>query len=161
MNHSFLNKLRAAVLGANDGIISVATALIALVTIFTQSQLLLTAISVTVAGAFSMAAGEYVSVASQRDVEKKHFSENLTNPMHAAISSFFAFIAGALIPATVAVLSESIVLICVSVVVSLAITSLLASRGTGNSKNAVIRMVIVGSVSLTAGILANQLFSNI
>src|SRR5579864_2033990 len=63
--------LRAAVLGANDGIISVASLLIGVAAAHTSSrQLLLTAVAGLVAGAMSMAAGEFVSVSSQADSER-------------------------------------------------------------------------------------------
>lgn len=62
--------LRAAVLGANDGTISVASLVVGVAAAgATQSSVLLTAIAGLVAGAMSMAAGEYVSVQSQRDTE--------------------------------------------------------------------------------------------
>ena len=63
--------LRAAVLGANDGIISVASLIVGVAASGTNgSALLLTGIAGLVAGAVSMAAGEYVSVQSQADTEK-------------------------------------------------------------------------------------------
>ena len=62
--------LRAAVLGANDGLLSVASLLVGLSgASFDRSQLLLTGVAGIVAGAMSMAAGEYVSVSSQADSE--------------------------------------------------------------------------------------------
>lgn len=62
--------LRAAVLGANDGTISVASLVVGVAAAgATQSSVLLTAIAGLVAGAMSMAAGEYVSVQSQLDTE--------------------------------------------------------------------------------------------
>lgn len=62
--------LRAAVLGANDGIISVSSLVIGIASADTsQSYLLLSGITALVAGAMSMAAGEYVSVSSQSDTE--------------------------------------------------------------------------------------------
>lgn len=62
--------LRAAVLGANDGIVSTAS-LIAGVASADSSQkaILIAGVAGLVAGALSMAAGEYVSVSSQRDAE--------------------------------------------------------------------------------------------
>ncbi|GAA1460696.1 VIT family protein [Nocardiopsis exhalans] len=68
---SLLNRLRAAVLGANDGIISTA-GLVVGVTGATphRETLLIAGVAGTVAGALSMAAGEYVSVSTQRDAEK-------------------------------------------------------------------------------------------
>jgi VIT1/CCC1 family predicted Fe2+/Mn2+ transporter len=62
--------LRAAVLGANDGIISVASLVVGVAAAgATQSNILLTGVAGLVAGAMSMAAGEYVSVQSQADTE--------------------------------------------------------------------------------------------
>ena len=62
--------LRAAVLGANDGLLSVASLLVGVSGAhFGRSELLLTGIAGIVAGAMSMAAGEYVSVSSQADSE--------------------------------------------------------------------------------------------
>src|SRR6187431_838022 len=60
--------LRAAVLGANDGIISTASLILG-VAAASQSDVLLTGVAGLVAGAMSMAAGEYVSVSSQSDTE--------------------------------------------------------------------------------------------
>ena len=65
------NWLRAAVLGANDGIISVSSLAIGIATASTtRDPILLATTAGLVAGALSMAAGEYVSVSSQTDVEK-------------------------------------------------------------------------------------------
>lgn len=65
------NWLRAAVLGANDGIISTASLAIGVTTAsLTRDPILLATTAGVVAGALSMAAGEYVSVSSQTDVEK-------------------------------------------------------------------------------------------
>jgi VIT1/CCC1 family predicted Fe2+/Mn2+ transporter len=62
--------LRAAVLGANDGIISTASLILGVASAQSpQSSLLLTGIAGLVAGSMSMAAGEYVSVSSQADTE--------------------------------------------------------------------------------------------
>ena len=62
--------LRAAVLGANDGIVSVAGLVVGIAASgATASTILATGIAGTVAGAMSMAAGEYVSVQSQADTE--------------------------------------------------------------------------------------------
>jgi VIT1/CCC1 family predicted Fe2+/Mn2+ transporter len=62
--------LRAAVLGANDGLLSVGSLLVGVSgASFERSQLLLTGVAGIVAGAMSMAAGEYVSVSSQADSE--------------------------------------------------------------------------------------------
>ena len=68
--------LRAAVLGANDGIVSTASLVIGVVaTHATHSSVLVAAIAGLVSGAMSMATGEYVSVSSQSDTETAALNE--------------------------------------------------------------------------------------
>ncbi|KAB7896649.1 VIT family protein [Rouxiella sp. S1S-2] len=68
--------LRAAVLGANDGIVSTASLLIGVASANASHQsILLTGVAGLVAGAMSMATGEYVSVSSQSDTEKAALAE--------------------------------------------------------------------------------------
>ncbi len=63
--------LRAAVLGANDGIVSTASLIVGVAAAATgEAEILLAGVAGLVAGAMSMAAGEYVSVSSQADTEK-------------------------------------------------------------------------------------------
>ncbi len=63
--------LRAAVLGANDGIVSTASLIVGVAAAeASRSSVLLAGIAALVAGAMSMAAGEYVSVSSQADTER-------------------------------------------------------------------------------------------
>ena len=63
--------LRAAVLGANDGIVSTASLIVGVAAAnATQQSILVTGVAGLVAGAMSMAAGEYVSVSSQSDTER-------------------------------------------------------------------------------------------
>lgn len=63
--------LRAAVLGANDGIVSTASLIVGVAAAnAARSSVLLAGVAALVAGAMSMAAGEYVSVSSQADTEK-------------------------------------------------------------------------------------------
>jgi VIT1/CCC1 family predicted Fe2+/Mn2+ transporter len=76
--------LRAAVLGANDGVVSTASLVIGVASASVARHAVVVAgIAGLVAGALSMAAGEYVSVSSQRDVEeadieleRRHLQEN-------------------------------------------------------------------------------------
>jgi VIT1/CCC1 family predicted Fe2+/Mn2+ transporter len=78
--------LRAAVLGANDGIISTASLIVGVAAAaVTQNAVLTAGVAGLVAGAMSMATGEYVSVSSQSDteradlsLERKELSENPT-----------------------------------------------------------------------------------
>lgn len=76
MTHSEVHRshrvgwLRAAVLGANDGIVSTASLIIGVAAAnASQENILLAGVAGLVAGAMSMAAGEYVSVSSQSDTE--------------------------------------------------------------------------------------------
>ena len=77
--------LRAAVLGANDGIVSTASLIVGVAAAATApSEVLIAGIAGLVAGAMSMAAGEYVSVSSQADTEqadltreRKEMSQNI------------------------------------------------------------------------------------
>ena len=64
--------LRAAVLGANDGIVSTASLLVGIAAAGSpRPALLIAGVAALVAGAMSMAAGEYVSVSSQADTEQR------------------------------------------------------------------------------------------
>lgn len=91
MNHNEAHRshrsawLRAAVMGANDGIVSTASLVIGVAAAHAaRGDILLAGVAGLVAGAMSMAAGEYVSVSSQSDLEKadleleqRHLDENL------------------------------------------------------------------------------------
>ena len=62
--------LRAAVLGSNDGLVSTASLMIGIVSAGKNDLVLTAGVAAIVAGAMSMAVGEYVSVKSQTDIEK-------------------------------------------------------------------------------------------
>lgn len=82
--------LRAAVLGANDGILSTASLIVGVAAAAaTRNDVLIAGVAGLVAGAMSMAAGEYVSVSSQSDTERadlarerKELSENAVFERH-------------------------------------------------------------------------------
>ncbi|KAK7363189.1 hypothetical protein VNO77_05320 [Canavalia gladiata] len=120
--------LRAAVLGANDGLVSVASLMMGIGAVKEDiSAMLLAGFAGLVAGACSMAIGEFVSVYTQYDIEKaqikreregsnnnnnsigvdkednKAQKENLPNPFQAALASALAFSVGALVPLLAAV----------------------------------------------------------
>lgn len=74
-SNAMLNKLRAAVLGANDGIVSTAAVVMGVAGATSDSKTIFTAgMAALVAGALSMAVGEYVSVSSQSDAEKAYIA---------------------------------------------------------------------------------------
>lgn len=69
--HAKLNWLRAGVLGANDGIVSVAALVVGVAAAANDvGPILIAGVAAVVAGAISMGLGEYVSVSSQRDTER-------------------------------------------------------------------------------------------
>ena len=75
--------LRAAVLGANDGIVSTASLVVGVAAASTGKQeVLIAGIAGLVAGAMSMAAGEYVSVSSQSDTEKADLKRESAELLH-------------------------------------------------------------------------------
>ncbi|KAK2437441.1 vacuolar iron transporter protein [Trifolium repens] len=108
--------LRAAMLGANDGLITVASLMIGIGAIKEDiSVMLLTGFAGLVAGACSMAIGEFVSVYTQYDIEiaqmkrereirntnndeESNEKEILPNPFQAALASALAFSVGAVMP---------------------------------------------------------------
>lgn len=72
---SKLNWLRAAVLGANDGIVSVSSIILGVAgATAVKHTIFIAGLAGLVAGAFSMAVGEYVSVSSQRDTERVYIA---------------------------------------------------------------------------------------
>lgn len=78
-SNSKLNSLRAAVLGANDGIVSVASIVVGVAGAASSKSVIFTSgIAGLAAGALSMAAGEFVSVSSQRDSEKSLLAKERT-----------------------------------------------------------------------------------
>jgi len=88
--------LRAAVLGANDGIVSTASLVLGVAAAGATSQgILVAGVAGLVAGAMSMAAGEYVSVSSQADTERadlaRESSELAANPEqeHAELTAIY------------------------------------------------------------------------
>lgn len=71
-----LNKLRAAVLGANDGIVSTSSVVMGVAGATSNHAAIATAgLAALVAGALSMAVGEYVSVSSQSDAERAYIAK--------------------------------------------------------------------------------------
>lgn len=101
--------LRAAVLGANDGLLSTASLMMGVGAVREDAKIMiLTGFAGLIAGACSMAIGEFVSVYSQYDIEvaqmkrERKETENgkkrLPNPFSAALASAVSFVVGALVP---------------------------------------------------------------
>ena len=204
-----LNILRAGVLGANDGIISIAGVVIGVASATSNIWfILISALSAIFAGAFSMAGGEYVSVSTQKDTEEaavakeqalldrspesareslyqtflsqgdceteaevkvnQAFSKNpikvlveekygvdmeeITNPWHAAVSSFLSFSVGSL-PPTLAILlfpdPYRIPITAVVVALTLILTGYVSAKlGKAPVKQAMLRNLAVGLLTM-------------
>jgi len=158
-----LNWLRAAVLGANDGIVSIAALVVGVAAASSSlSAIAISGVAGLVAGALSMASGEYVSVSSQRDAERvliRRAKENggsgdhhLTNAWHAAGASLAAFVVGGIIP-LVAVLAtsaaERVLATFVAVVLALTLTGYVSARlGGAPVARAMARNVVGGGLAM-------------
>lgn len=160
MNSERLNRLRAAVLGANDGIISVATALVAVMGVFGARELMLTAAAVLFAGAISMAAGEYISVSAQVNHELPNSDDESPTspqaPMQAAIASLLAFLAGGFPPAALALLTENHFIVILSAIILLATSAALTAKKTARIRSS-LRLTLVGAAALAVSLGANSI----
>lgn len=214
-----LNILRAGVLGANDGIISIAGVVIGVASATSNIWfILISALSAIFAGAFSMAGGEYVSVSTQKDTEEaavakeqalldrspesareslyqtflsqgdceteaevkvnQAFSKNpikvlveekygvdmeeITNPWHAAVSSFLSFSVGFL-PPTLAILlfpdPYRIPITAVVVALTLILTGYVSAKlGKAPVKQAMLRNLAVGLLTMLVTYVVGQVF---
>jgi VIT1/CCC1 family predicted Fe2+/Mn2+ transporter len=160
-----LNWLRAAVLGANDGIVSISGVVIAVASAGAdKSTILLAGTAAVVAGAISMGGGEYTSVSAQRDTELAHGKNpknTAAHPWQAAWSSFVAFSAGALLPmlAIIGPWDEyRIQVTAASVVLALAITGFWAAKvGNAPVGKSVLRNVLVSLATVGLSYLIGSL----
>lgn len=158
-----LNWLRAGVLGANDGIVSVAATVVGVAgAAASTSTIALAGGAALVAGALSMASGEYVSVSSQRDAERvaaeqgnpiNDVEADFTNPWHAALASMGAFTVGALIPLLIVLAPWStaarVPVTFGAVVLALVLTGSTSARFTGAPRGrSVVRTVLGGSLAM-------------
>lgn len=167
-SNATLNKLRAAVLGANDGIVSTASVVMGVAGATTNSAAIFTAgLAALVAGALSMAVGEYVSVSSQRDAEKANAAHDdshdgeFTNPWAAAIASLVAFTAGGLVPFVAVTLAGELKIVVTVVAVTIALVAtgyLSASVGNASKARAVLRVVIGGLIAMALTYFVGSLF---
>ncbi|XP_076941001.1 vacuolar iron transporter homolog 2-like [Bidens hawaiensis] len=159
--------LRAAVLGANDGLVSTASIMMGVGAVKKDMKaMILTGFAGLVAGACSMAIGEFVSVYSQLDIEvaqmKRDFNRrdiakdeinNLPNPWQAAAASALAFALGAIVPLLVVsfVRPYRMRILAVVVVVTIALPVfgwLGAVLGRAPTVKPTIRLVVGGWVAM-------------
>lgn len=162
-----LNWLRAGVLGANDGIVSVAAVLVGVAGATSNTQTILMAgMAAVVGGALSMALGEYVSVSSARDAQiaagvGKHDPE-VANPWHAGLASAGAFLVGALLPFLTALLVTGGARVPATIgasLIALALTGGLGARlGGARAGRPVLRVLIGGALALGLTFAVGTLF---
>ncbi|PVD49665.1 hypothetical protein DC498_23955 [Terrimonas sp.] len=211
--------LRAAVLGANDGILSTTSIVIGVAAAdTTRNAIVLAALAGMIAGALSMAAGEYVSVSSQSDTEradlqreqqeleetpenelrelaaiyqKRGLSAELSlevarqltmhnaleahakdelgineitvaKPLQAAIASFASFIAGALLPFTIALVAplESMVYFqyIFAIFFLMLLGAIAAKAGGAGIIPAVLRICLWGTAAMLITAITGHLF---
>lgn len=162
-----LNWLRAGVLGANDGIVSVAAVVVGVAAATTNNAMIIASgLAALVGGALSMALGEYVSVSSARDAQRASKvpvpPDEIVNPWHAGLASALAFIAGALLPFLAVVVVDGTAKIPVTVVavlLALVLTGGVGARlGGAAPTRAVIRVLTGGTLTLALTFAVGSLF---
>jgi vacuolar iron transporter family protein len=214
-----LNWLRAGVLGANDGIVSTAAIVLGVAgATSSRGSIILAGLVGLMAGAMSMAVGEYVSVSTQRDtetavlaIERRELAEtpeeeldeltdiyaskgidpglarqiaiqltakdalgahaeaelgidpnDLSNPWHAALASFIAFIAGAAIPLLGVVVSSQAWVTVLAVAIALAVTGSVSARlGSAPVGRAVLRNIAGGLLAMAVTYLLGGLVGGV
>jgi VIT1/CCC1 family predicted Fe2+/Mn2+ transporter len=149
------NTLRAGVLGANDGIVSVAAIVVGVAgATSAHGAVLLAGLAALIGGAVSMALGEYVSVSSQRDGERAAGVDTGANPWAAALASAGSFLTGGVLPliAILAAHGPSRVAVTVLVVlVALGLTGAAGARlGGAPALRPTVRTLVGGALALAA-----------
>ncbi|HEY0965510.1 MAG TPA: VIT1/CCC1 transporter family protein [Candidatus Saccharimonadales bacterium] len=157
--NSKFNKLRAAVLGANDGIVSTSSVVMGVAGAGADNKAIFTAgMAALVAGALSMAVGEYVSVGSQRDAEEVHVKKvhgetpddhEFTSPIQAAVASLASFSVGGLVPFLAVVLAPTEFKVWATVgavLVALLLTGYFSAMAGNAPKLRAVTRVIVGGL---------------
>ncbi|KAD4179371.1 hypothetical protein E3N88_27962 [Mikania micrantha] len=163
--------LRAALLGANDGLLSTASIMMGVGAVSKDVKtMILSGIATLLGGACSMAIGEFVSVYSQYDIEmsqiKRELKSGLSNkseieekkndlpsPTKAALASAFAFAVGAVVPLLAAAFIRDYHMRLVVVVVAVSVTlvgfgSLGAKLGRAPFVKSTLRVLIGGWVAM-------------
>lgn len=160
-----LNRLRAGVLGANDGIVSTAAVVVGVAGATTDSHAIaMSGLAAVVGGAVSMALGEYVSVSSQRDSERVmgYAEHEQVNPWSAAVASFLSFLLGAILPFAAALLAPAtwrVATIFGVPLIALALTGTLSAKlGDAPVGRAVTRILVGGTLALVATFAVGSLF---
>ncbi|GAA4740561.1 hypothetical protein GCM10025783_09390 [Amnibacterium soli] len=149
------NTLRAGVLGANDGIVSVAAIVVGVAgATVAHGPVLVAGLAALIGGMVSMALGEYVSVSSQRDSERAATGTGTASPWAAAAASAVSFLSGGVLPLLAVLLAPAPLRVAVTVVVALialAATGAAGARlGGAPAMRPTLRTVVGGALALTA-----------
>jgi vacuolar iron transporter family protein len=149
------NTLRAGVLGANDGIVSVAAIVVGVAgATAAHGPVLLAGLAALIGGAVSMALGEYVSVSSQRDGERAARGDSGASPWAAAAASAGAFLTGGVLPLIAVLLAPGalrVPITVVTVLVALGLTGAAGARlGGAPALRPTLRTVVGGGLALAA-----------
>lgn len=157
-----LNRIRAGVLGASDGIVSVSALLFGVAAAqLSWMTLVITAFSATLAGACSMSLGEYVSVSSTVDAEHQAGQPVSVNPITAALASASAFIAGAALPTAALLMTPAawrLPMTTIAVVAALALCGYVSGRlSEASTLKSVVRVTIGGATALAVTYCAGRL----
>ena len=147
------NTLRAGVLGANDGIVSVASIVVGVAgATDAHGTILVAGAAALIGGAVSMALGEYVSVSSQRDSERAAAVSSGASPWAAALASAVSFLTGGVLPLAAALVLGGDARIPVTVLVvllALALTGAAGARlGGAAALRPTVRTVVGGGLAL-------------
>src|SRR3954464_3577902 len=159
------NWLRAGVLGANDGIVSVAAIVVGVAGATSENgPILVAGLAALIGGAVSMALGEYVSVSSQRDSQRAARGgpgADDASPWAAAFASAVSFLSGGILPLLAIVLIGAAARIPTTVAVVLLALALTGATGAhlGNAPilRPTIRVVIGGGLALLLTFLIGNL----
>ena len=179
--------LRAAVLGANDGIVSTSALIVGVAAAEPEVKtVFLAGFAGLVAGAMSMSAGEYVSVSSQSDIEKADIAREIKSleqnpeteinelvqiyeerglsarPFEAALASGMTFSVAAAVPLVAAVLAPAgsiiTVVLAVTVLALIVLGALGAYAGGAPKGPAMLRVVVWGIFAMAVSALLGRLF---
>lgn len=146
-----LNRIRAAVLGANDGVVSVSAGLVGIGAAGASTPLV-AALALILAGASSMALGEYISVRAQVDTEREAGQPVTVSPYFAGLASALSFVSGAILPSAVAVFSPAAMrlqLTATAALAALGVCGLVAAKlSDAPASRPTLRAVVGGAIAL-------------
>lgn len=138
--------LRASILGANDGLVSISSLMMGIVAAQVNRLVVITTIAGILAGSLSMAVGEYVSVRAQGTLKES---------TEAALASSASFAVGGIIPFIGAFLPNKLISIIILALIGLISSGLISAKYIESHKKQHIVRVVLGGIlgmAVTAGI---------